>query len=271
MFTRRFAFYALLVLVAFVALFPIVSVLLGSVQKAQELYSGSSFFPTTFEWNNYVTAWNDGNFKTFLPNSLFYTVIAVIGILIVASMAGYALARIEFPGSKVVMFLILAIMIIPAPASFIAVYKVLVNMHLANTRQGYILVLIAEGLPLSIMIMRSFFVRQPKELEEAAVLDGSSSFGVFWRIMLPLARPGLAAVAVIEALHVWNEYLLALVIFNDDSLMPVQRGLTRFVSAETPQTNILLAATAISVLPIIVLYLFAQRNITQGIAEGAVK
>jgi multiple sugar transport system permease protein/raffinose/stachyose/melibiose transport system permease protein len=121
------------------------------------------------------------------------------------------------------------------------------------------------------MIMRSFFVRQPKELEEAAVLDGSSAFGVFWRIMLPLARPGLAAVAVIQALSVWNEYLLALVIFNDDSLMPVQRGLTRFVSAETPQQNILLAATAISVLPIIVLYIFAQRNITQGLAEGAVK
>src|SRR4051795_2227240 len=182
-FTRRIAFYGLLVLVAIVALFPIVSVLLGSVQKAQELYSGSSFFPTTFEWNNYVTAWNQGNFKTFLPNSVFYTVTAVIGILIVSSMAGYALARIEFAGRKAVMFVILAIMIIPAPASFIAVYKLLINLHLANTRQGYILVLIAGALPLSIMIMRSFFVRQPKELEEAAILDGSSAFGVFWRIM----------------------------------------------------------------------------------------
>ena len=112
----------------------------------------------------------------------------------------------------------------------------------------------AGGLPISIFILRGFFVRQPRELEDAAVLDGCSTFDVYWRVMLPLARPGLAAVAIIQFLYVWNEYLLALVMFSTDALMPIQRGLTQFVSSDTPEQHILLAATAMAVLPVIVLY-----------------
>ena len=129
----------------------------------------------------------------------------------------------------------------------------------------------AGGLPISIFILRGFFMRQPKELEDAAILDGCSAFDVYWRVMLPLARPGLAAVAVIEFLRVWNEYLLALVMFNSETLMPVQRGLTKFVSSDTPEQHILLAATAMAVLPVIILYTVAQKSIIQGIMEGAVK
>ena len=102
------------------------------------------------------------------------------------------------------------------PASFIALYKLLVAIGLANTRIGYVLALMAGGLPISIFILRGFFIRQPKELEDAAILDGCSAFDVYWRVMLPLARPGLAAVAIIEFLRLWNEYLLALVMFNSE-------------------------------------------------------
>jgi raffinose/stachyose/melibiose transport system permease protein len=114
-------------------------------------------------------------------------------------------------------------------------------------------------------------MRQPKELEDAAILDGCNAFDVYWRVMLPLARPGLAAVAVIEFLRLWNEYLLALVMFNSETLMPVQRGLTKFVSSDTPEQHILLAATAMAVLPVLILYTVAQNSIIQGIMEGAVK
>jgi raffinose/stachyose/melibiose transport system permease protein len=186
-------------------------------------------------------------------------------------MAGYALARVEFPGRNVVLFVILAIIIVPLPATFVALYKLLIDLGLANTRTGYILALVTGGLPISIFIMRGFFVRQPKDLEDAAILDGCSAFDVYWRVMLPLARPGLAAVAVIEFLRIWNEYLLALVLFNSETLMPVQRGLTKFVSSDTPEQQILLAATAMTVLPVIILYAFAQRSIIRGIMEGAIK
>jgi ABC-type glycerol-3-phosphate transport system permease component len=268
---RQVAFQALLLVVAFIALFPIAWLLTGSLQTIQELYGGVTFWPAVPQFQNFYIAWTKGGFSVFIPNSLFYSTVCVLGILFVASMAGYSLARIEFPGRNAIMFAILAIVIVPLPATFVALYKLLIDLGLANTRTGYIVALVAGGLPISIFILRGFFVRQPKELEDAAILDGCSAFDVYWRVMLPLARPGLAAVAVIEFLRIWNEYLLALVMFNSESLMPVQRGLTKFVSSDTPEQQILLAATAMTVLPIIVLYAVAQRSIIRGIMEGAVK
>lgn len=267
----RGALIGLLILAALLTLFPIFWLLTGSLQTAQELYRGTELLPAKPQWSNFVYAWNEGNLRIYLPNSIVYTAVSVSGILVVSSMAGYALARMRFAGRGAIVAGLLIIMIIPLPASFIALYKLLVGMGLANTRTGYLLVLITTGLPISILIMRSFFTRQPRELEEAAALDGCTPFGAFWRIMLPLARPGLAAVAVIQALSVWNEYLLALVLFNTDDLMPIQRGLTKFMSAETPEQQILLAATALSALPIIALYVFAQRSLIKGIAQGAIK
>ena len=265
------AFHTLLAVVAFIALFPIVWLLVGSLQTIQELYRGVTFWTAVPQFQNYYIAWTKGGFSVYLPNSLFYSTVSVLAILLAASMAGYALARIEFPGRGAVMFLIMAIIIVPLPATFIALYKLLVDIGLANTRTGYILAMVAAGLPIAIFILRGFFMRQPKELEDAAILDGCSAFDVYWRVMLPLARPGLAAVAVIEFLRLWNEYLLALVTFNSETLMPVQRGLTKFVSSDTPEQHILLAATAMAVLPVLILYTVAQKSIIQGIMEGAVK
>src|SRR5262249_22978112 len=121
----RVAFHTLLIVVAFIALFPIVWLLLGSLQTIKELYDGVNFLPAVPQWQNYYIAWTKGGFSVYIPNSLFYSTVAVLAILLVASMAGYALARIEFPGRGVVMFLILAIVIVPLPATFIALYKLL--------------------------------------------------------------------------------------------------------------------------------------------------
>ena len=263
--------YALLTAAAISALFPIVWMLSGSLQSLPQLLKGGTLVPLAPQWGNYLTAWVKGNLGVYLTNSVIYTLAAVIGILLVSSLAGYALARIPFKGKAAFTGLILAVMIIPAPAMFLAQYKVLLALDLANTRQGYVLILITSGIPISTLIMRSFFASQPVDLEEAAELDGASALRIFFGVMLPLARPGLAAVAVIQAFAVWNEYLMALVIFNDNSLMPVQRGLTSFVSAGTPQPQILLAATMISIVPVVIFYLIAQRQIVDGISAGAIK
>lgn len=267
----QIGFYGLMLFVAFLALFPIVWLLVGSIQTIQELYGGVTLWPAVPQFQNYYVAWTKGGFSVYIPNSVLYSTVVVLGVLLVASMAGYALARLELPGRNVVLFAILAVILVPQAASFIALYKLLVDLGLANSRTGYIVALIAGGLPISIFILRGFFLRQPKELEDAAILDGCSAFDVYWRVMLPLARPGLAAIAVLEFLRVWNEYLLALVSFNSESLMPVQRGLTKFVSSDTPEQQILLAATAMAVLPVLILYAVAQRSIIRGLMEGAVK
>ncbi|WP_114854362.1 carbohydrate ABC transporter permease [Brachybacterium sp. YJGR34] len=263
--------YILLVVAAVITLFPIFWLLSGSLMSLEELYSGQSIIPTTFAWENYAAGWIDGNLGLLLVNSLVYSISAVAGTLVCASLAGYALARLEFQGKSIVSAILLAVMIIPAPAMFIAQYKLLVTFGLTDSRAGYIAILIAGGIPMSTLIMRSFFASQPRALEEAGRIDGASSLRIFASIILPLARPGLAAVAVIQGLNVWNEYLMALVLFDTDALMPVQRGLMSFVSSETPQQTVLLAATTISVIPVLIFYLLAQKQIVQGLGSGAVK
>ena len=267
----RVGLYGLLTVAALTALFPLLWMLSGSLQSLDELLSGKSLLPKDPQWDNYITAWIQGDLGKYLLNSVGYTLTAVLGILVASSMAGYALARLEFWGKTFFTFVILAVMIIPAPAMFLAQYRLLVDLGLSNSRVGYVLILITSGVPMATLIMRSFFASQPKDLEEAAALDGASSLRIFASVILPLAKPGLAAVAVIQGLAAWNEYLMALVIFDDNALMPIQRGLTSFNSAETPQQEILLAATAISIVPVIFFYLLAQKHIVKGIGAGAIK
>jgi raffinose/stachyose/melibiose transport system permease protein len=267
----RVGLYGLLIGAAVFAVFPLLWMLSGSLQTLDKLLSNESFVPADPQWRNYLRAWVEGDLGTYLFNSTLYTLTAVLGILVVSSAAGYALARLEFAGKGIFTFVILAVMIIPAPAMFLAQYRLLISLGLTNSRLGYVLILITSGIPMATLIMRSFFASQPKDLEEAAALDGASPPRIFVSVILPLARPGLAAVAVIQGFAAWNEYLMALVIFDDNSLMPIQRGLTSFVSAETPQQQILLAATTISIVPVIVFYLLAQRHIVKGIGAGAIK
>jgi raffinose/stachyose/melibiose transport system permease protein len=267
----RFGLYGLLAAATIIALFPIFWLVSGAFQTIDELYSGTSLVPKVLQWSNFVDAWTKGDLATYLTNSVIYTLCAVAGILIISSLAGYALARMDFAGKGMFTVMILAVMVIPAPAMFLAQYRLLISLGLTNSRIGYVLILIAAGVPMATLIMRSFFSSQPKELEEAAALDGASSFVIFFRVIMPLARPGLAAVGVIQGLNAWNEYLMALVLFDNDALMPIQRGLTSFVSADSPQQHILLAATTISIVPIIVFYLLAQRHIVNGLGAGATK
>ncbi|GAA2212587.1 carbohydrate ABC transporter permease [Nonomuraea monospora] len=263
--------YGLLGVAALIALFPLLWMLSGSLQSLTELLSNDSLLPADPQWHNYVTAWVQGELGVYLRNSVLYTGSAVAGILLVSSLAGYALARLDFAGKGAFTFVILAVMIIPAPAMFLAQYKLLISLNLTNNPAGYVLILITSGVPMSTLIMRGFFAAQPRALEEAAALDGAGPLRTFWSVILPLARPGLAAVGVIQGLGAWNEYLMALVLFEDNSLMPIQRGLTAFTSAETPQQQILLAATTISIVPVVIFYLMAQRHIVKGIGAGAIK
>ncbi|WP_431778946.1 carbohydrate ABC transporter permease [Microbacterium aurantiacum] len=267
----RVGLYGLLSIAALTALLPLLWMVSGSLQSLTELLSNDTFLPSDPQWQNYVTAWVQGDLGTYLRNSVVYTGCAVAGILIVSSLAGYALARLDFAGKGVFTVIILAVMIIPAPAMFLAQYKLMISLGLTNNPVGYILILITSGIPMSTLIMWSFFVSQPRDLEEAAALDGAGPLRIFWSVILPLARPGLAAVAVIQGLGAWNEYLMALVLFDDNVLMPIQRGLTAFTSAETPQQQILLAATTISIVPVVIFYLMAQRHIVKGIGAGAIK
>lgn len=267
----RGGLYVLLIAVAAVCLAPIVLLYSGSLQTSRELYRGLTFFPAVPQWENFRRVWVDSEFYVYFVNSIVYSVITVSAVLLIASMAAFAFARLRFPGKNLLMLLVVIILVVPASASFIPLYSVLVQFGLTNTQIGYLLPVISAALPLSIFVLQRFFATIPKEIEEAAILDGASLPKLYYQIMLPLVRPGLAAVAVLTLVSTWNEFLLALVVFRDHTLMPVQQGLVQFNSSERPQQELMLAAAGIAILPVLIAYLVAQRAIIQGVMAGAVR
>jgi len=270
-FFEMLASHAILITVSITCLFPLVWMFSSSLKTQQTIFKNMNLWPKEVHWDNYINAWTRGGFGTYFLNSVFYTVTVVFGLIIVASLAAYAFSRLEFRGKSFAYSAFLAAMMIPIPGAFVALYILLVKLGLVNTRLGYILPQINIGLSLAIYILKTFFDEIPKEIEDSAAVDGCSPLGVWWHIALPLAKPAIAVIAIFNALAVWNEYVLAMIILQDKAKMPLQRGLMIFQGAHFTEYSLLMAGITITVIPIVVIYLFMQRYIIQGITAGAVK
>lgn len=261
--------HALLLTVAVTCIFPLIWMISSSFKTQEMIFKDMSLLPREFHFENYYMAWMEGGFAKYFLNSIFYTVAVVFGIVIISSLAAYAFSRFKFPGKNILFFMFIAAMMIPIQGSFVALYVLLQKMRLLDTRIGYILCMINVGLSTSIFLLRTFFDKMPKELEDAARIDGCSKFGIWWHVALPLSRPVLAVVIVFNALNVWNEYVLALIIFNTKSLMPLQVALTNFQGEFITRYPLLMAGLTLTALPIILLYLFMQKYIVKGVMQGA--
>ena len=268
-FFNQTGIHGLLLAVVISCIFPLLW-MFGSALKTQAtVFSDMSLIPKQPYWENFYIAWTRGNFGIYFLNSIFYTVCVVVGIVFISSLAAYAFARLQFPGRNLLFFMFLAAMMIPLPGSFIALYVLLVRLGLVNTRLGYILPLISVGLSFSIFLLKTFFDKMPKDLEDAGRIDGCSKLGIYWHVAMPLAKPAIAVVVIFNALHVWSEYLLAMLILSDKNLMPLQRGLMVFQGAHLIEYPLLMAGMTITVIPIIILYLIMQKYIIKGITAGA--
>lgn len=256
---------------ALISILPLIYMLSASLQSNQEIYQSVHLIPQHLNWDNYVQAWQQANFGTYFGNSVIYTVSIVLGTLAISTTSAYAFARLEFPGKNLAYYLFLIFLIIPIPGVFIPLYVLLVNLHLVDTRLGYILPMINSSLPVAIFILRSFFEDVPKELEEAALIDGAGTFRIYWNIAMPLAMPAIATVTIFTALGAWNEFLLALIVFSKQNLMPLQVGLQNFQGTYFSQYALMMAATAITTIPIVILYFCMQKYIIKGIMAGALK
>jgi raffinose/stachyose/melibiose transport system permease protein len=241
----------------------------SSLKTQETVFKDMSFIPREFHYQNYILAWQAGGFGQYFLNSIIYTVSVVIGIIIVASLAAYAFSRLRFPGRKILFLMFMAAMMIPIPGSFVALYVLLNKLHLRNTGLGYILCMISVGLSMSIFLLKTFFDKLPRELEDAARIDGASKFGIWWHVAMPLARPVLAVVVIFNALNVWNEYVLAMIMFDSKNLMPLQRALMVFQGEFLTNYPLLMAGLTITALPIILVYLLMQKYIVKGVTEGA--
>jgi raffinose/stachyose/melibiose transport system permease protein len=262
--------HILLLSVAVTCLFPMLWVIASSFKTQDTVFKDISLLPKEWHFQNYYQAWNEGGFGRHFLNSLGYTVFVVVGIVIISSMAAYAFSRLKFPGRNVLFFMFLVAMMIPIPGSFVALYVLLNKLKLRNTEIGYILAMINVGLSTSIFLLKTFFDKTPRELEDAARIDGCSKMGIWWHVALPLAKPVLAVVVVFNALNVWNEYLLALLIFDDRLKMPLQVALQKFQGEFVTNYPLLMAGLTITAVPIIILYLLMQKYIVKGVTQGAV-
>ncbi|MEI6438358.1 MAG: carbohydrate ABC transporter permease [Candidatus Omnitrophota bacterium] len=261
--------HVFLMAVTVACLFPVFWMVRSSLMTNATIFTDQALFPRELHWHNYLEAWTKGNFAVYFLNSIVYTVCVVSGIVLVASLAAFAFSRLRFPGRNVIFYVFVAAMMIPLPGSFVPMFVMMNKLHLTNTRLGYILCMINVGLSLSILILKTFFDKMPTDLEDAARIDGCSRLQVWWHVALPLARPALAVIVIYNALNVWNEYILASLLLNDKSLMPLQKGLMVFNGTYQVDYPVLMAGLTMTALPIMVVYLILQRHIAKALFSGA--
>ena len=268
--TTNLLIHLFLLTVALACLFPLLWMFSSSLKTQEEIFSDASLMPKEAHWENYYLAWKKGGFGRYFVNSVLYTVSTVISIVIVSSLAAYAFSRFQFPGKNILFYMFIVAMMIPIPGSFVPLYVLLTRLHLRNTQLGYILCMINVGLSTSIFLLKTFFDKMPRELEDAARIDGCSKLQLWWHVGLPLSKPVLAVVVVFNALNVWNEYILALIIFDSKALMPLQVALTTFQGEFVTQYPLLMAGLTITAIPIILVYVLMQKYIVKGVTAGAV-
>ncbi|WP_046225420.1 carbohydrate ABC transporter permease [Paenibacillus dauci] len=250
---------ALLLAVFF--LIPIVWMLLLSFTPEGQPIFGGGFH---FSFANYAKVLSQAPIFGWMGNSLIVSVITTAMVLLLSSMAAYAFSRIRFPGSKVLFFLFLSAMMIPAEATLIPLYLFMRDIGLLGTRTSLILPAVAG--PMGIFIMKQFFDGLPKDLEEAARIDGAGFFKIWYRIFLPLSRPALAALGIFTFIGAWNDYVWPLISISDKAFMTITLGLPMFQSSYVQQYALPMTANALAAVPVLLIFLLFQKQIIKGIA-----
>jgi len=258
--------YVGLILYAIITFLPFAWALSASFKTLSEIIVGGiNFIPQQFTLDNYKTIFlKEPLFGRWLVNSVFVAVCITGCNLLFNSMAGYAIARIRFPGNKFWFFLILAVLMIPSQITLIPSYLILKNLGWLNSYQGLIVPNVVNAT--FIFMMRQFFINFPKELEEAAALDGLSRMEIFFSIVLPLAKPALAAQAIFIFMGAWNNFLMPLIVLSDPEMFTLPLGLNTFKGQYISYWNYIMAASMVLTLPALAIYAFFNRYFIQGVA-----
>lgn len=265
--------WGFLLIIALIILFPVVMTILGSFKTNLELMTGESILPESWQLGNYVEAWKQAKFSQYTWNSLFVSVTAMVCNVTVAAMAAYSVDRRSFPGKRLYVGMMSATMFISVGAIVLRPqFELMVNLNLHTTLWGVVLVMTAAHAT-SFFILLGFFKAIPRDLDEAATIDGASYYGIFWRVVLPLLKPGLAVAVLFEFRAAWNDYILPLVFtMTQPELQTLTVGLAnlRYGASAAMQTNLMMAGACLSMLPILIVYLFANKSFMQMTA-GSLK
>ena len=263
----------ILIMVAF-TLFPVIYIVLGSFKTNMELMTGGNIIPKVWTLDNYSEAWQKANFALYTWNSVFFCFFVTLGSLIVSSMAGYCIARKEFAFKKLIVGLLLSTMFISLGAViYKPLYLMMVNIGFQKNLWGVILIQIgSQGT--NIFLVSKFVQNISREMDEAATIDGCSTFRVYWNIMLPLIRPILGVVGLFSFREAWNAYVLpSIFTITSKKLMTLTVAVVslKYTEANAVQWNLMVAGASIAVVPMIIIYIFANKQFISGLTIGGVK
>lgn len=255
-----------------IALFPIVLVIMNSFKSRRAIFSAPLRLPLpdTFSLEGYATVWERSNFPSYFANSLIVTLATIVLVLFVGAMAAYALSEYKFPGNPILgLYLALGIMI-PIRLGTVGILRLAAAMGLVNTLTGLILVYAAQGLPLTIFVLQQFMQQVPREMKEAARVDGASEYRIFGMV-LPMVRPAIATVAVFVMIPIWNDLWFPLILAPGEATRTVTLGAQQFLGQFVSDWNAVLASLTLAMIPILLLYIIFSRQLIRGITAGTVK
>jgi N-acetylglucosamine transport system permease protein len=270
---RGIFIHAVLLFWMAIVVFPFIWLIYTSFKTDRQIFFNPWLLPSTWRVDNYVRAWVGAHVGTFFINSIIVVGFSLVLTILFSAMAAYVLARYEFPGRQVVTYTFMAGMTFPVFLALVPLFFLVRSLGLISSLPGLIIVYVAYSLPFSIFFLFGFFRTLPTELSEAAIIDGASQQQVFWRIMLPLAQPGLITVAIFNFLGQWNQYILPLVLIQDSAKYVLTQGLA-YMAIQQYYTNDwsgLFAALVIVMIPTLLVYTIFQGRLTRGITVGALK
>lgn len=256
---------------ALVVAYPLFLMVMTSFKSTREIFMAPFALPEQWGLDNMAAVWQRANFPLYLRNSLFVTVTSVMLIAAISSLAAYALARYSFKWGNWLYVYFLAGLMVPMRLGVLPLFMLMKSLKLFDTHAALILTYVASGIPMSVFILTGFFKTLPKELEFAGRIDGCSEFQVFSRVMLPLVRPALATVALINFVPLWNDFFFPLVFLRSDALKTIPLGMTVFFGQYETNWGVVFAGMLMASLPLFAVYLFMSRQFIEGLTAGAVK
>ena len=262
--------HVLLSIWAIIVIVPFLWVLLSSFKTTKEILASPFSLPAHWQFDNYAHAWTDAGIRQFFLNTVIVVGAALVLVMLLGSMCAYVLARFRFPGARFIYYAMLAGLTFPIFLAIVPLFFVLKSIQLLNTLPGLIMVYVAFALPFTVFFLYAFFRTRPDDVYEAALIDGAGEWRTFFRIMLPMARPGMAAVAIFNFLGLWNQFLLPVALNTDQSRYVLTQAMASFASQAGYAVDFgaLFAAVVITVVPVLIVYVIFQRRLEGSVSRG---
>jgi len=256
---------------AVMVLYPLINMILSSLKSTREIFQNPFSLPVEWAFNNYATVWVDGRFGRYIWNSVYVTFVSMVIVVLFGSMAAFGISRYKYRLSTAIYLIFLSGIMLPLKAAVIPLFLIVRNLGLLDSHVALIFVFAAMGLPSTVFILAGFMSTIPRDLEDAARIDGSNDFGIYRRVVIPLSAPSIALVTIYNTVPIWNDFFFPLVFIQSNRLKTLPLGISTFFGQFQINWALVFTALSIAILPMLVLYIFMSKYFIKGITAGAIK